>query len=237
MLPGLNPLELGRLRMSVGYGTHKKGRPLSPIEVGLYLRRARDAGVSLSDCATEMQLEGTGHIGRFLRILELPQDLQHLINWGSGKDFIGFSSAVELVRLKNTDDQHIIASSILENNLNKTEVRQIVQLRMRSGRPVCDCVKEILGMRTTYERRYVFIGSLNNQNLENVLTKLTQMERDSILASCIRQLGLREVVGRLGKQFFTLVGGNKFNDSMRSVGKGNIESRIRTYIAEAVEDG
>ena len=98
MLPSLNPLELGRLRMSVGYGTHKKGRPLSPIEVGLYLRRARDAGISLNDCAKEIQLEGTGHIGRFLRILELPQDLQHLINWGSGKDFIGFSSAVELVR-------------------------------------------------------------------------------------------------------------------------------------------
>ena len=107
---------------------------------------------------------------------------------------------------------------------------------MRSGRPVCDCVKEVLGMRTIYERRYVFIGSLNNRNVEIVTTELTQMERDSILASCIKRLGLREVSGRLGKQLFTLVGGNKFNDSMRSIGKENIESRLRTYIAEAVED-
>ena len=30
MLTGLNALELGRLRMSVGYGTHKKGRWYSP---------------------------------------------------------------------------------------------------------------------------------------------------------------------------------------------------------------
>ena len=236
MLPGLNPLELGRLRMSVGYGTHKKGRPLSPIEVGLYIRRARDAGVSLVDCATEIQLDGTGHIGRFLRILELPADVQHLVNWGSVKDFVGFSSAVELVRLQNADDQRMVAKSILVNNLSKTEVRQIAQLRMRSKRPICDCVKEVLGMRTVIERRYVFIGSLNNHDVEDFLIELTQMERDSILDSCIKRLGLRDVSGRLGKRLFTLVGGSQFNESMRSIGKENIESRVRTHIAEVVEN-
>ena len=94
MLAGLTALELGRLRMSVGYGTHKKGRPLSPIEVGLLLQRAHEKGVSLEDCARTIQLDGTGHIGRFLRILDLPEDIQHLIDWGSGKNFVSFTSAV-----------------------------------------------------------------------------------------------------------------------------------------------
>lgn len=234
MLPGLSPLELGRLRMSVGYGTHKKGRPLSPVEVGLYLRRARDAGVSLNECAREIQLDGTGHIGRFLRILTLPDDLQHLINWGTGKDFIGFSSAVELVKLENVDDQRVVAESIIENNLKKNEVAQIIQLRKRSGRSISDCVSEVLGMRTIVEKRYVFIGSLKDKNVQDVLNELTQMERNLILESSLQHLGLLEVSGRLGKQFFTLVGGEQFNESMRSVGKQNIERRLRSHIAEAV---
>ena len=236
MLPDLTPLELGRLRMSVGYGTHKKGRPLSPIEVGLHLRRACDAGMSLIDCANEIQLNGTGHIGRFLRILKLPNDLQHLINWGSGKDFIGFSSAVELVRLQNPDDQRMLARSILTNRLNKSEVRQIVQLRMRTVRSISDCVTEIIGMRTLIEKRYIFIGSLNDQIIKDALIKLTQIERDSILDSCNKRLGLQDVSGRLGKQLFTLVGGSRFNESMRDIGKENIESQLQTLIAKALVD-
>ena len=236
MLPGLSPLELGRLRMSVGYGTHKKGRPLSPIEVGLYLHRARDAGVSLDECATQIQLDGTGHIGRFLRILKLSDDLQHLINWGSGTDFIGFSSAVELVKLENADDQRMVAKSIMENNLTKNEVGQIVQLRNRSGRSISDCVSEILGMRTIIEKRYVFIGSLWEKNSQDTLIEMSQMQRDLILDSALQRLGFREVSGRLGKQFFTLVGGEHFNETMRILGKQNIEQRLRSHITEAVEN-
>lgn len=236
MLAGLSTLELGRLRMSVGYGTHKKGRPLSPIEVGLILRSARDEGISLRDCANAIGLDGTGHIGRFLRILDLPDDLQHLINWGSGQDAIGFSSAVELVKLRDADDQHTVARSILSDGLNSKEVRQIGQLRIRSGRTIEACIKEILGMRPIIERRYVFIGSITDQNVEDALIKLTQAERDSILESGIKLLNLRGASGRLGKRFFTLVGDEHFNASMKSIGKESIEARLRTHISETLED-
>lgn len=236
MLTGLSALELGRLRMSVGYGTHKKGRPLSPIEVGSLLRQARDEGVSLRDCASAINLNGTGHIGRFLRILNLPHDLQYLVDWGSGKDAIGFSSAVELTRLPDADEQRIVARSILADGLNSKEVRQVVQLRMRSGRTIGKCLKEILGMRTTIERRYVFIGSVVDQNVEKALIELTQAERDSILESGIEHLGLQGGTGRLGKRFFTLVGDEHFNTSMRSIGKESIEPRLRTHIAKAVKN-
>ena len=77
--------------MSVGYGRHKKRRPLSPIEVGTLLRAAREQGTSLEDCARAMHLDGTGHIGRFLRVLNLPDDLHHMVDWGASKNSIGFS--------------------------------------------------------------------------------------------------------------------------------------------------
>ena len=236
MLAGLSALELGRLRMSVGYGTHKKGRPLSPIEVGLILRSARDEGISLRDCADAIGLDGTGHIGRFLRILDLPDDLQHLVNWGSGRDDIGFSSAVELVKLRDADDQHAVARSILADGLNSKEVRQIGQLRIRSGRTIDACIKEVLGMRPIVKRRYVFIGSVIDQNVEDALIKLTQAERDSILDSGIKLLNLQGASGRLGKRFFTLIGDERFDASMESLGKENIEAWLRNHILETVEN-
>ena len=233
MLGDLSTFELGLLRMSVGYGTHKKGRPLSPIEVGSLLQRARSAGMSLEECAGAIQLRGTGHIGRFLRILELPDDLQHLIDWGSGKGAVGFSSAVELVKLREEADQRAIAEAVLSDGLNSKEVRQIVQLRSRSGRPIATCVHEVVNMRPRIERRYVFLGSVVPEDVET-LSILTQAKRDSILASGIQDLGLRSSSGRLGPRFFTLVGDECFNTSMQEIGKENIEKRLRSHISRAL---
>lgn len=235
MLAGLSALELGRLRMSVGYGTHKKGRPLSPIEVGLLLQRARSEGVSLEECAKAIQLDGTGHIGRFLRVLDLPNDILHLVDWGSGKNFIGFTSAVELAKLKDAVAQRAVAEALLSNGLSSKEVRQVVQLHSRSGRDIEACIREVLAMRPKIERRFVFVGSLASEDME-ALEKLTQSVRDAILTSGIEALGLRNATGRMGPRFFTLVGNERFDASMREIGKENIEARLRAHISEAIEN-
>ena len=235
MLSGLSALELGRLRMSVGYGTHKKGRPLSPVEVGLLLQKARSEGVSMEECAKAIQLDGTGHIGRFLRILDLPDEIRHLIVWGSGKNFLGFTSAVEMAKLQDVDDQLTVAKSALSHGLTSKEVRQIAQLRHRSRRPIEECVQEVLGMRPRIERRYVFIGSVASETTE-ALGGLTQAVRDAILMSAIEHIGLRGATGRLGPRFFTLVGNENFDAWMREMGRENIEGRIRSHISEAIEN-
>lgn len=237
MLPGLDSLELGRLRMSVGYGTHKKGRPLSPIEVGSFLRRARSEGASLQDCATMLGLKGTGHVGRFLRILELPQDIQHMVDWGADKDTIGFSAAVELVRFDDPDDQRTVAQSVLADRLTSKEVRQVGQLRSRTNQTIVDCIAEVLGMRPTIDRRFVYIGTVVNQVTVNKLGELTQRERNRILQIGIDQLHIQGASGRLGNRFFTLVGGECFNDSMNRIGKAELELRLRDLIAEKIEHG
>ena len=236
MLPGLNALELGRLRLSVGYGTHKKGRPLSPAEVGQLLRQARDAGVTLKDCAKAIQLNGTGHIGRFIRILELPQDVLHLVDWGHPGDGIAFSCAVEIANLESDDDKRAVAQSILVHGLDSKEVRQIAQLRKRSGRPVGECVEEIVSMRPTVEKRYVFIGAITDERLASALDRLTQRERDAILVSGIERLELSGGSGRLGQRFFTLVGDERFDAAMERVGKDNVETMLLAQIGEATGD-
>lgn len=231
----LSPLELGRLRLSVGYGTHKKGRPLSPVEVGLLFRRLRDSGLSLEQCAKTARLDGTG-IGRFLRVVELPQNIQHLVDWGSTNGTIGFSCAVELARFRSAEDQNAVADSILENGLDSKEVRQVAQLRIRSQRPVEKCICEVLGMRPTVERRYIFIGSIVDGDVEKKLGELTQRERDSVLMTGIDLLDLRAASGRLGRRFFTLTGGERFNSSMKTIGKDDIETRLRVHVEETLRD-
>ena len=235
MFGSLSALELGRLRLSVGYGTHKKGRPLSPIEVGLLLQKACSEGVSLDECAAAIQLDGTGHIGRFLRILNLPDDIQHLIDWGSGKGLVGFTSAVELAKMESAEDQRALVQTILSSDIHSKEVRQVVQLRKRSGRDIEACVKEVLGMRPEIEKRFVFVGSVGSDS-SAALGKFTQAERDVLLASGVNELGLRDVSGRLGQKFFTLVGQESFDASMHEIGIENIETRLQSYIAKAIQD-
>lgn len=234
MLAGLNALELGHLRMSVGYGTHKRGRPLSPIEVGGLLRRSLDQGVSLQDCAKALQLAGTGHIGRFLHILKLPDDLRHLVDWGAGKNFVGFTAAVELVKVRDINDQRIIANAILSHGLNSREVRQIAQLRRRSGRTAELCIDEVLGMRPVIEKHYVFVGSVA-EGCSSELGRLTQAVRNSILEAGIKGMGLHGATARLGTKFFTLVGDDRFNASMQAIGKEEIESQLRDHISKTVK--
>lgn len=144
---GLSSLEIERLRTSVGYGGHKKGRSLSPIQVGMIFRDARNAGFSLKDCAEAANLAAPSHARRFLRILNLPQDIQQRIGWGRSKGIIGFSAAEELTRLPDGNDQRAVAEAILANGFIQDEVWQVVQLQKRSKRPVGECLQEILDRR------------------------------------------------------------------------------------------
>lgn len=235
MLPGLDTLELGRLRMSVGYGGNRKGRLLSPIEVGRLLRKARDNGANDADILNNVKLDNT-NIKRFLKITELPDDLQHLVVWGKGKDAIGFTAAVELSGIQDHEEQRTIAGSILTHGLNSKEVRQVVQLRKRSGRSITDCVVEVVGMRSIFEKRYVFIGAITETSVKKALEKLSQSMRDSLLQSAIIDLGIKDATGRLGETIFTIVGGEQFEESMIGIGKQSVETLIREHIYKAVED-
>ena len=222
--------------MSVGYGRRQRGRPLSPMEVGQLLRRALEQGASRSECAEKVGLDATG-VGRFLRLSELPSDVQDWVDWGSGEDFIGFSCAAELVRLQDSDDQRIVGDAILSQRLSSKEVRQVSQLRRRSGRPTQQCVEEIVGMRPVVEKRYVFMGAVVDENTVATLGELAQSKRDALLSAGIAVIGLEGASGRLGARTFTLVGGEEFGRSMERVGKKSVERLVRENLQESIESG
>jgi hypothetical protein len=233
MLPGLSPLEIGRLRMSVAYGTHKKGRPLSPAEVGRLLVRATEAGASLNDCAKELGFKGTSQVSRFLHVLDLPPDLLHLVGWGRSSDSIGFTTAVELARFEKPDEQRAIAKAILECGLQTDEVRQVAQIRRRSQRNIEDCITEIVSMRPTVERVYVFMGAVVDERIKSTLARVTQEQRNNLLRSGLRAIGI-DASGRLGEQVFTIVGDERLNTRLNNEGREAIESRLRTYLEENI---
>ena len=226
---GVSPLDLGRLRVSVGYGGKRNVRLLSPVEVAEHFRNATVKGQSLEDIAKEVPLSVT-NIKRFLNLLDLPKDIKDWVDWAD-KNFISFSSAVELAKISDSDDKLIVAKSILKDRLSSKEVEQVAQLQKRAKKSIEECIKEIVGMRPTVERRYVFIGSVVDKHIRNALSKLTQNKRDMILAACLEKINLEGAVGRLGEQFFTLVGSDSFNDSMRAIGKENLEKQIQFQIA------
>ncbi len=90
-------------------------------------------------------------------------------------------------------------------------------------------------MRPTVVKRYVFIGSVTDDDMPG-LRALTQARRDSVFTAGIEKIGLEGATGRLGIRFFTLVGDERFNASMRRVGKESIEAQLRSYISRAVSD-
>ena len=233
MLKGLTPLELGRLRISVGYGTHKKGRPLSPIEVSVLMGRARAAGNSLEDCAREIRIDESG-IGRFLRLQQLPEDVRHLVDWGSGKGVVGFSCATELVRIQDPSDQRTVAEAVLEHGLDSREVRQVAQLIRRSDRPARDAVAEVVGMRTVVVQRYIYVGTVADDCLASALGKRTQWEKDTLLAAGIERLGLHGVMGRLASNRFTLVGDDRLGRLLSSMQGDELEEKLCEILGEEI---
>ena len=229
----LSGLDLGRLRMSVGYGTNKKGRPLSPIEVAEQIRNAQQGGAELDTVAKEIRIDKTG-LRRFLILLDLPDEIRHLVGWGGSESTIGFSAATEIARMSGAENKKTIAESALSNKLKGKEIRQVVQLFNRSGRTVEECLTEVLNMRPIIEKRYVFLGTINDESICTALSEMSQTQRDKILDSSIQRIGLREASGKLGEKFFTLVGHEQFNASMNAIGKERVEKQLRERIAESL---
>jgi hypothetical protein len=213
------------------------------VEVGNLFQRALDAGASLLDCAKEVKFRGTSQVSRFLAVRRLPASILHLVDWGhSSESAIGFTTAVELARLRGENGDvsasvavlESIAKAILEHRLETDEVRQVAQIRKRSGRPIEDCIKEVIRMRPTVERRYVFVGTIEDKNVRAAIGRLTQAERNNLLRSSLCALGLGSASGRLGEQLFTLVGGEELKRKLQGEGRETLETRLRALLSENV---
>lgn len=231
MLPGLTDDEYKKLILSVG--THRGKRLISPVEAAVLFDKAQLAGASLADCAKAVHLEGPTWIGRFLNLLRLPEDVRHLVDWGRGPGAVTFTSATEIARLDNPDDQRDAIQAALAHNLSSAEVRQLVQLRKRSGRSIAECAEGVLKMRPQIDLRQVFIGSVA-EGLRDRLRGLGQYARDELFAGVVKKIfgGLR-LSGRLGPERFTLVGGKDFS-SLVAAKKDVLEGEVNSALTAAL---
>lgn len=228
----LTPKERQGLLLSVG--THRGKRPLSPVEVAGLFAKILAAGGSLSDCARAARLEGTTIVARFLRLLKLPDSVRHLVDWGSSPGTIGFSAGSELARLEDAAEEEEVVRGVLTNRLSGSEVRQVIQLRKRSKRPVQDCLNEVVGMRPRIDKRYVYVGAVTDAALKGALASMTQRERDEFLAEAIKGVldAKTLAVTRLGPDRFTLVGGAPFGEAMNQK-KDSLEREINDALLRA----
>ena len=221
----LSPQERQDLLLSVG--TRRGKRRLSPVEVARLFAKIIAAGGSLSDCASAARFQGTTMVARFLRLLKLPESVRFLVDWGGSPGTITLSAGAEIARLADAAEEEEVKGGVLTHRLSGSEVRDVVQLRKLSNRPVGDCLSEVVGMRPRVERRYVYVGAVTNSVLKRLLESMTQKQRDELLASAIKGvLAVNDLaVTRLGPDRFTLVGGQDFGKAMSQV-KDSLEQEI-----------
>ena len=130
-MKGLSPSEISQLILSVG--THRSERPLVPIEVAKLIQKALNAGEKRKEIADRLYLNDSTILGRFTRLLSLPSQIQHLIGWGSDPTTLfSFTAASGIARLESTQEHIILAKAALENQFNKSEIIEVVQIRQRS---------------------------------------------------------------------------------------------------------
>jgi hypothetical protein len=204
MLQGLSPDILRGLLLSVG--SHKGVRPLSPSEVAQALKDSISAGTPIKDLAAALHLNGPSMISRFVRLLDLPSTVLHLVDWGQTKSTIAFTAASELSRLKSKEEQEALSKGALESELTSGEVKAIVQMHLRSKKHIAECIDAILNLRQGVIRRHVFIGAVMSESLREHLQSLRQVERDELLKSVLLQVlpAYPDLSGRLGHDRFTL---------------------------------
>jgi hypothetical protein len=231
----LEPQELRGLILSVG--THKADRPLSPLEVGILVRQATLRGSDLKEIAKATQLEGTTQLSRFMKLLELPQDTHHLVDWGrSTGGGVGFSTAFEIARLDSADDKRAAMVAAIEHGLSSAEARSLVQLRRRGAKTIADCIAATVKMRPTVEIRRVIIGAVNDPEVRTQLATKTQVERDKLITTWTHQRGLRDpkIVAKLAPDSFTIAGPDALLAPVVSAAE-SFEAELNTSLAQQLK--
>lgn len=228
---GISPENLRDLVLSVGI--HKRERPLLPIEVAELLEKAINSGTAIQELSKEILLDST-MITRFRRLLNLAPEIQHLVCWG-GESGITFSTASEIARLGTSEEHKFLAKAILEHRLSKKEALQVVEDRKKIGKPINECVDEILEMRPRVIRRYLFIGAVKSSEVQKRLSEMTQQQRNVLFNKVVRSNhpDLPYFEGMLGVKGFTLTGDDDLNHEL---GKLSIdfESFINDYVESSI---
>ena len=102
-------------------------RSMSPVAMGRILADAagRD-GVPAATAAVELKDQGT--VKQFIRVLDLPEDLQAKVAWKRAAGTLPFTVAAEVARLSNADDARDLWGKAVAQKMTKKDVREAIGL-------------------------------------------------------------------------------------------------------------
>lgn len=232
-MKGLPPDLAKKLILSVG--THRPDRLLSPVETGQAMQQARDGGMTTKELAEALHFDGTTMIGRFIKLLSLPVRMHPLIGWGADAATISFSTASEIARLPATE-QMTFSQAVLSHQFGLSEVKQIVQIRQRSGKSIEETIQAVLDQRNVVVQRHVIVGAVLAEDLRQRLRQMTQEERNVLLRQALEKHSpsLASVGAKLGADNFTLVGDKQFQKAVTSLPNG-FEEAITQYLQQELQ--
>ena len=98
-------------------------RVLTPIEIAKLIQQGKDQD-SLDILAPQVGLKDKNFLKRFLKILELPEEIQERVKWTQDPGSIAFTQAYEIATSKNKFQ--------LIEELNKEENKNITRHAIRN---------------------------------------------------------------------------------------------------------
>ena len=231
---GLSPETSKKLLLSVG--THHSERLLTPLEAAAAMRLALSNGATQKELASRLHFDGPTMVSRFVKLLSLAPSVQPLVGWGSDASTISFSSAFEIARLPEREQQ-VAAEAVLANQLGLSEVKQLLQIRQRSGKAIDEAVQAVIAQRPTIEVRHVIVGAITIEDVRGKVTNISQEERNSLLRGALLRRPELDVRGaKLGLDTFTLVGDKQLRAAMENLPKG-FEAAISQSLYDELNKG
>ena len=167
-----DPKRLAKLLSSIKVGYID--RPLRPVEVAKELQDLlHDMNNDKNEVAKKLRLS-LDMLNQFLRLLELPDEIQDMIMWGASKTnkSIGFSVANRLIYLKNKNDilKTVNAIMSMSNPITKNEIKGIIQWKKRNpDKPIEECILNELNIkRTDVIEHFIFISGIDPKLVKTI---------------------------------------------------------------------
>ena len=141
----------------------------------------------------------------------------------------------ELRRLQH-DDQVVAANAALAHKFTWKEAVQLVQIAMRSGNPIEECITQVLNLRPQIITRHLFVGVVTNTQTRAWLKTMPQNQRDGLLSNALRKLTGPDYSTkvRLGVDEFTVLSDHAL-PTLFGLQPNDIEASINQTLAEAQE--
>ncbi len=214
MQTALTQEEFEELVLSVGI--HRKRRKLRPVEVARRIKRALEAGVlhgsgviqfSIDSLAKRLGFKGASMISRFLTLLNIPEEFQEIVEWGSGSgamSHLTFSIASTISTLP-PDQQRQFFLEVFKHELTKLETISVVQtLKRNPSKSVRDAAHEVLGTRPVKVYHEVLIGSFPPESAM-ASSSLPTGRKEAVLNAVLKPIfGNEAVAGRVSAGHFLI---------------------------------